>query len=93
MNKDILSLLPGEIEQELEALGEPKYRAGQIFTWLHRGVRDFDEMTNLPRALREKLKSEYRLYRPRVLKSRNRRSTARSNTSGSSGTAMPWRRW
>ncbi len=68
MNKDILSLLPGEIEQELEALGEPKYRAGQIFSWLHRGVRDFDEMTNLPKALREKLKSEYRLYRPRVLK-------------------------
>ena len=68
MTKDILSLLPGEIEQELEALGEPKYRAKQIFTWLHRGARDFDEMTNLPKALREKLKSEYRLYRPRVLK-------------------------
>ena len=68
MTKDILSLLPGEIEHELEALGEPKYRAKQIFTWLHRGARDFDEMTNLPKALREKLKSEYRLYRPRVLK-------------------------
>ena len=68
MTKDILSLLPGEIEQELEALGEPKYRAKQIFTWLHRGARDFDEMSNLPKALREKLKSEYRLYRPRVLK-------------------------
>ena len=68
MKKDILSLLPGEIEEELAALGEPKYRAKQIFTWLHRGARDFDEMSNLPKALREKLKSEYRLYRPRVLK-------------------------
>ena len=68
MNKDILSLLPQEIEAELKALGEPGYRAGQVFSWLHRGVRDFDEMTNLPKALREKLKSEFRLYRPKVLK-------------------------
>ena len=31
MGKDILSMLPGEIEAELQELGEPKYRAGQIF--------------------------------------------------------------
>lgn len=68
MKKDILSLLPEEIEQELSALGEPKFRAGQIFSWLHRGVRDFDEMSNLPKSLREKLKNEFRLYKPKVLK-------------------------
>jgi 23S rRNA (adenine2503-C2)-methyltransferase len=68
MSKDILSLLPGEIEQELVNMGEPRYRAAQIFTWLHRGVRDFDEMTDLPKALREKLKAEFRLYKPRVLR-------------------------
>ena len=67
MGKDILSMLPREIEAELEALGEPKYRAKQIFEWLSRGVRDFDEMTNLPKALKKKLKSEYRLYAPKVL--------------------------
>ena len=67
MGKDILSMLPQEIETELEALGEPRYRAGQIFQWLGRGVRDFDGMTNLPKALKEKLKSEYRLYAPKVL--------------------------
>lgn len=67
MGKDILSMLPQEIEGELAALGEPKYRAKQIFDWLSRGVRDFDEMTNLPKALKEKLKAEYRLYRPKVL--------------------------
>ena len=67
MGKDILSMLPQEIEAELEALGEPKYRAKQIFEWLSRGVRDFDEMTNLPKTLKEKLKSEYRLYAPKVL--------------------------
>ena len=67
MGKDILSMLPQEIEGELAALGEPKYRAKQIFDWLSRGVRDFDEMTNLPKALKEKLKAEYTLYRPKAL--------------------------
>lgn len=67
MGKDVLSMLPQEIEGELAALGEPKYRAKQIFDWLSRGVRDFDEMTNLPKALKEKLKAEYTLYRPKVL--------------------------
>jgi len=67
MKKDILSMLPQEIETELEALGEPKYRARQIFEWLGRGMRDFDGMTNLPKALKEKMKSEYRLYKPKVL--------------------------
>lgn len=68
MKKDILSMLPEEIEAELENLGEPKYRAQQIFTWLHRGVRDFEEMSNLSKSLRQKLQENYRLYRPRVLK-------------------------
>ncbi len=67
MKTDILSLLPEELERELESLGEPRFRAKQIFSWLHKGVRDFDEMSNLPKALREKLKEAYHLYRPRVL--------------------------
>lgn len=68
MKKDILSMLPEEIETELESLGEPKYRALQVFTWLHRGVRDFEEMSNLSKPLRQKLRENYSLYRPRVLK-------------------------
>jgi 23S rRNA (adenine2503-C2)-methyltransferase len=68
MKKDILSLLPPELEQELAGLGEPKFRAKQIFSWLHRGVRDFDQMSNLPKDLREKLKENYRLYQPKVLR-------------------------
>ena len=67
MKKDLLSMLPEEIEAELAALGEAKYRAGQIFDWLHRGVRDFGEMSNLPKALRGKLAENFALYRPRVL--------------------------
>ena len=65
--QDILSLLPQELEAELAALGEPKYRAGQLFDWFGRGVRDFDEMTNLSKPLREKLKENFSLYGPKVL--------------------------
>ncbi len=67
MGKDILSMLPEEIEQELQQLGEPKYRAKQIFSWLGRGVRDFDAMSDLPKPLRDKLGAEFDLYRPKVL--------------------------
>ncbi len=65
--KDILSLLPEELEAELAALGEPKFRAAQVFQWLGRGVRDFEGMTNLSRDLRQKLAQNYRLYEPKVL--------------------------
>ena len=58
MKKDILSLLPEELEADFAALGEPKYRAGQVFRWLGRGVRDLDGMSDLPKSLREKLKED-----------------------------------
>ena len=53
--KDIKSMLPEEIEAELKAMGQPKFRAGQIFDWLTKGVKSFDEMTNLSKDLRTKL--------------------------------------
>ena len=65
--KDILSLLPEELEADFVAMGEQKFRAGQVFQWLSRGVRDFDGMSNLSKALREKLKERYFLYALKVL--------------------------
>ncbi len=65
--RNIVSLLPAELEAELTALGEPKFRAAQIFRWLARGVRDFGEMSNLPKPLREKLTGSFSLYEPKVL--------------------------
>lgn len=56
---DIRSLLPEELETVFREMGEPKYRAGQVFDWLTRGVSSFDEMTNLPKPLREKLANDY----------------------------------
>ena len=57
--RDIKSMLPEEIEASFADLGEPKYRAKQVFQWLGRGVRSFDEMTNLSKGLREKLSTEF----------------------------------
>ena len=56
-----------EIEADLAAMGEPKFRARQVYEWLCRGVRDFEQMSNLPKALRDRLAANYRLYRPKVL--------------------------
>ena len=43
------------LEQTLVAAGEPSYRAGQVWEWVARGAGDYEEMTNLPGALRERL--------------------------------------
>jgi len=53
---DIKSMTEQELEELLKGLGQPRVRAKQLFIWLQSGVTDFDEMTNLPLALRESLK-------------------------------------
>lgn len=53
---DILSLTLSELEKEIELLGEKKFRAKQIFQWLHvKKIRSFDEMSNISLELRTKL--------------------------------------
>ena len=49
---NLKSLTIGELTQVLKELGQPGFRAKQIYTWLHRGVRSYEEMTNLPKSLR-----------------------------------------
>ena len=68
MKQDIKSMNLPELETALEAMGEKKFRAKQIFSWLHRGVRSFDEMSNVSKALREKLAAEYDLTPPVVVR-------------------------
>lgn len=65
--KNLRSMLPNEIEDILAGLGEPKYRAKQVFKWLGRGIGSIDEMSDIPKSLREKLKTEYTVYEPKVL--------------------------
>lgn len=52
---DIKSLLPDELTAMVTDAGFPRFRAGQILTWLHNGAEDFDSMTNLPADLRRYL--------------------------------------
>lgn len=57
---DILSLTPQELEQKIVGLGEAKFRAKQIFDWLHKKqVTDFDKMTNLSAQLSKKLQENF----------------------------------
>ncbi|MBO2527604.1 MAG: 23S rRNA (adenine(2503)-C(2))-methyltransferase RlmN, partial [Clostridiales bacterium] len=63
---DIKSMTQGEITDALKAMGESAFRGKQIFSWLHKGVRSFDEMSNLPKSLREKLASEYFITSPEI---------------------------
>ena len=63
MNKDILSMDLPELTEEIKALGQPAYRAGQIFQWLHVAcATDFDEMTNIPKALRQQLHDNFVIF-------------------------------
>lgn len=59
---DILSMNPAELEELVISLGEKKFRAAQLWSWMQKGA-SLDEMTNLPKSFREKLASqtEYRL--------------------------------
>lgn len=59
---DIKSLTLPELQEEMEKIGEKKFRAGQTYEWMHvKLVDSFDEMTNLSKGLREKLKEQYEL--------------------------------
>ena len=59
MKNDIKSMTLEEITAAVREMGGPAFRGKQIFSWLHRGVRSFEEMTNLSKPLREKLESAY----------------------------------
>ena len=59
---DIKSLSLEELEQFIVDIGDRKFRAAQIYQWLHQKlVTDFDEMTNISKGLREQLKQKCRL--------------------------------
>ncbi len=64
---DIRSMDIEEIKGLMTDLGQPKYRAEQVFVWLNKGVASFDEMTNLPANLRDKLKESCLLHMPNIL--------------------------
>ena len=61
---DILSLSPETLGQYLAEMGEPKFRAKQLFSWLHqKQVTDFAQMTTLSLQLRQKLNEKFCINR------------------------------
>lgn len=68
MKQDLKSMSLAEMTQELTKLGEPSFRAKQIFVWLHKGVRCFEDMTNLSKSLRQKLDEHYYITVPEIVR-------------------------
>ena len=65
---NLLGLSPAKMATFFESLGEKKFRAQQVMKWIHQmGVTDFDQMTNLSKALREQLKDIAEIKLPEVV--------------------------
>lgn len=68
---DIKNLSKDELRKALAEIGEEPYRAAQIFRWLYKtGVKSFDEMTDLGKDLRKKLKDKFHRTRLTLLDSK-----------------------
>ena len=65
---NIKSLTLPELTALLKELGQPAFRGKQVYTWLHKGVRSYEEMTNLPKGLRDILSEKYPIYPPEVVR-------------------------
>ena len=68
MMNHLKSMTQQEIGAVLKELGQPAFRAKQVFSWLHKGVRSYEEMSNLPKALRDTLAEKYPLNTPKVVR-------------------------
>ena len=65
---NLKSMTQPEIGAVLKELGQPAFRAKQVFSWLHKGVRSYEEMTNLPKGLRDVLSERYPIHPPKVVR-------------------------
>ena len=65
---NLKSMTLPELTAALKELGQPAFRGKQVYTWLHKGVRSYEEMTNLPKALRDTLAEKYPINPPEVVR-------------------------
>ena len=65
---NLRSMTQEELAALLKQMGQPAFRAKQVYIWLHKGVRSYEEMTNLPKALRDALAQQYPLCPPTVVR-------------------------
>ena len=77
MSENLKSMTIPKIGAVLKELGQPAFRGKQVFSWLHKGVRSYDEMTNLPQVLRICLAEKYPICPPKVVR---KQESARDGT-------------
>ena len=65
---DLKSMTQEEMRSFFQEMGQPKFRAKQVFQWLHRGASGFQEMSNLPKTLQQQLAQTCRLSVPEVVR-------------------------
>ena len=65
---NIKSMTLPELSVVLKEMGQPVFRAKQVYTWLHKGVRSYEEMKNIPQSLRMTLAEQFPLYTPKVVR-------------------------
>ena len=70
---DIKSMTESQLVDFFKGMGQPAFRARQVFTWLHRGVRSFDEMTDLSKPLRSQLAETCFITAPTVARKQTSR--------------------
>ena len=68
MNDHLKSKTLPEMQALFKELGQPSFRAKQVYTWLHKGVRSYEEMTNLPKTLRDVLAQKYPIQAPEAVR-------------------------
>jgi 23S rRNA (adenine2503-C2)-methyltransferase len=65
---DLAAMDLDELQAAFEARGHPRYHARQVYSWIYaKGVTDFDQMTDLARALRSDLAAHFRISTPAVV--------------------------
>ena len=65
---NLKSMTLPELSACLKEMGQPAFRAKQVYTWLHKGVHSYEEMTNIPQALRAVLAEQFPICPPQVVR-------------------------
>lgn len=65
---DLRSMLPEQLADYMQSIGQPAYRAKQVFRWLSQGVTSFDQMSDLPKSLRAVLAQQALLETPQIVR-------------------------
>ena len=65
---NLKSLTQTELAEVFKNMGQPAFRAGQVYGWLQKGIYGYNEMTNVPKSLRTVLEERYPLCPPKVVR-------------------------